>query len=457
MYLQYILLCLAVCTGLSTCNRVYVHPFNLFAYTKTECELLEKENITHLETLMPISIESEIREKERSQTVESYQKSRSLFTNLAFLAQQMNIRGAQAYQALRRGQASGTVLLSFSNLYWTVLSLYLGASGQTDFELQLFLGLTNTTKSTECTSKLDAKKVITALKIIDSSLVFNTGNIAASKTVGIFVSPNVPLSEKFIHDLAPSADYFYVRSVDFTDSAKAVNLINGFLDSRLLKPSKSALTSVNETANLVYIRHVYYKGKIRESFPIPELQPFWVEPTRQILVPMISTTGLFQFRNDSTKSQLILKIDLGKSHYLLLVQPFGEKTIENTELHIINGLEDLIFVRSKRYLHLTIPKLKVESSYDLTALLHNMHMPAILQRNSDFNKLNGQEINIGTVINTVHFDLEASGENEAGHEAGKTEEPLEVKFDKPFFFAIFEKTVNTMLLFGTIVNPLNTN
>lgn len=71
-----------------------------------------------------------------------------------------------------------------------------------------------------------------------------------------------------------------------------------------------------------------------KSFLIPELQQFWIEPNRQISVPMISASGIFQFKDDSIKNQLVLKIYLGENDFLLLILPTNGNTIENIESSI---------------------------------------------------------------------------------------------------------------------------
>ncbi|CAI9568395.1 unnamed protein product, partial [Staurois parvus] len=82
---------------------------------------------------------------------------------------------------------------------------------------------------------------------------------------------------------------------------------------------------------------------------------------------MISASGIFQFKDDSLTNQLVLKIFLSEKDFLLLILPTNGNTLENIESSItsqnwqtLNWLNGL----SNRCIHLTIPKLEIECSYD---------------------------------------------------------------------------------------------
>ncbi|XP_068087922.1 angiotensinogen [Hyperolius riggenbachi] len=460
MDLKIFLLSLCLCIVVSTCNRVYVHPFNLFAYNQTECEQIEMENHTIGKMVIPIPIESKMKHEEHSIKVKTNQATHHLGSSESYLTSLINALGFRAFQAWKEIHSRDTMLISFTNFYWSILSFYLGASGETAVSLQRLLGFENPSESTSCTSQVNSLKVISKLKNIDSFLVSEDGNFVMKKTVCIFVSPNFPLSEKFIHDLEPTSDNLYVRAVDFTNSANAVNSIHEFLDAQLPNKLRSGLSVVDETSNLMYVSHIYYKGKVSKSNLLPEPKQFWIEPNKQILVPMISVSGEFQFKDDKITNQIVLKIYVSENDFLLLVQPTNGNTLENMESSFTNKdwqalswMDGLV----SRHIQLTIPKLEIERFYDAKDLVTKMGLPTLLGKNAHFGKLNNKEINIGKIINIIHFKLEDSG---ADHEKYKAdtrndEEPMEVNFNQPFTLVLFEGTTKAFTLLGRIVNPLN--
>ncbi|XP_018429348.1 PREDICTED: angiotensinogen [Nanorana parkeri] len=140
------------------------------------------------------------------------------------------------------------------------------------------------------------------------------------------------------------------------------------------------------------------KGTVTKSSLVPELQQFWIEPNRQIAVPMISASGIFQFKDDSEKNQLILKIDLGENNLLLLLMPTKGNTLKKIESSLTDrDWQSLNWITSlsNRSIHLSIPKLEIECSYDAKDLLAYMKMPSLLGKAAHFGKLSNEDIKMG--------------------------------------------------------------
>lgn len=102
------------------------------------------------------------------------------------------------------------------------------------------------------------------------------------------------------------------------------------------------------TIIFVLIFIIYFiQGKVKKSYLIPDLQQFWIEPNRHVSVPMISASGIFQFKDDSITNQMVVKIYLSEKDFLLLILPTNENTLENIESSIttynwqtLNGLSN---------------------------------------------------------------------------------------------------------------------
>ncbi|XP_075718580.1 angiotensinogen isoform X2 [Rhinoderma darwinii] len=455
MQFQHIMLFFTALIGLSTCNRVYVHPFTLLTYNKSECEKIQSEDQGAEKMFFPTAIESNNVEEKylRLQTIPEPCHFGIIENYLTSLISVLSFRAVAEWWKL---QKTDSVLLPYTDFYRTMVSLYLGSSGNTSISLHKFLGFPQPSSSTNCTSKLNGLKVMSNLKKIDNCLYSKDSNINALRTAFMFVSPNVPMSEKFVHGLTQTADNFYVRAVDFKDSAKAVKSINEFLNSKLPVNTESGLTSIDVTSNFMYISHVQFKGKVPQSFLIPNHQPFWTEPSKSVMVPMISVSGIFQFIEDTKKNQFIIKISLSDTDFLLLVQPINGNTLENIESSMqwetygtwVNGL-------ITRYVNLSLPKLKIERSYNSQDILPSLNVPELLGKNADFSKMSKKPIKVGKVINMVDFELEESGAVPNGENDVPEikEEPVEIKFNRPFILALCEGTTKSLLLLGRVVHP----
>ncbi|MEE6475326.1 hypothetical protein FKM82_010708 [Ascaphus truei] len=462
MNLQTILLYLAACISFSVGNRVYIHPFNLYAYDKSQCVKIEKQNdTTNIEKMItPIAIESKIVPK-----VENLQGRISLETKqveieesgkLRYLTSLVNDLGFRTFNAWRKTHKVDTVLMSNTNLFGSLLSFYLGASKHTSTDLQKLLGFEDPLGN--CSPRVDGLKVFSTLKTIDNLLFSKDDNIDASKMACMFVSTGVPLSEMFVHNLVPSADEFYVSAVDFRNPLRAIDAINEFLKARSFKISRYALTSVDASTNLLFTSYVYFKGKVKNSFIVPEPQDFWIEPNKKISVPMMSLCGMFQFKSDNDQS--ILRIPLSENDFLLLIQPNNGNTLENLESSFsMHSFSTWLNNLANRYISVSMPTLEIESSYDIQETLSTMELSSLLGKNADFSKISNVDLIVGKVINKIHFELKDGGieTNQAEDFSPNKNDmkPLEVKYDKPFLLVIFEGTTKALLYIGRVTNPVN--
>lgn len=462
MNIQRIWLCLTVCIGYSLSNRVYIHPFNLFAYNKSECEKVEKQNHTIEALFTPVSIEVNISPEEETlgSTVQSKLLGIVERQRVSILPSLVNDAGFRSFNGWRKTHKDDSILMSFTNLFGSLVSFYLGASTHTSADLQAFLGFAHQSGDQDCVSKVDALKVISTLKHIDNRLFSKDNSVESLKMTCLFVSKDVSLSETFIQNLIPSADKFYVRGVDFTNSAKAVELINEYLNTRSTKKSTYISTPVDDSVNILFTSYIHFKGTLKNSYLIPEPQDFWIEPGKKIATPMISLSGMFNYKHDINMSQLIVKVPLGENDFMLLIQPINGNTLENIESSLswdtfLKWLENL----SSRYINLSLPKMEIESSYDIQEILSDMELPYLLGKKADLSKISNAELTVGKVINKVHFELKESGED--ANKAPdiplnkKDQEPLEIKFQKPFLFVVFEGKTKALLFIGRVKSPLN--
>ncbi|XP_056422943.1 angiotensinogen [Hyla sarda] len=459
MHYQNIMLCLTAFISLSTCNRVYVHPFNLLTYTKSECEKIQSQDHSTEKMFFPTAIESKNNAEETDFKLQTNQEASDLGTPETYLISLISDFGFRAVAQWWKLNKMDNILIPYTDLFRTMVSFYHGASGNTSSSLQAFLGFQDPSLIPNCTFKVNGLKVIPKLKKIDNFLFSRESNINTLRTVCIFVS-NVPLSEKFVHGLIPTAENFYVKAVDFKDSPKAIKLINEFLDAKLPTNTKSGLTSIDGTTNFMYFSHVQFKGKVAKSFLIPNHQPFWTELNKRVMVPMISVSGIFQFIEDNTANQLIIKISLTDNDFLLLVQPINGNTLENIE----SSMERDTYVKwvnslpkKYTYINLSLPKLKIQHSYNIQDLLESLNVSYLLGKNADFSGMSNTNIKVGKVINMIDFELEETGvEPNGDSDVPQTkEEPVELKLNTPFLFAICEGTTKSLLLLGRVVHPTN--
>ncbi|XP_067392049.1 angiotensinogen isoform X2 [Emydura macquarii macquarii] len=456
------ILCFFLCLGPVVCDRVYVHPFHLFSYNKSSCEKLE--NLTQEEKMfVPISIESQttpaydenLRDKTKleTQTLDTKGNQR-----LSYLKDLMYVLGVRFYGALKETQKGKNILLSPTNLYGALMSFYLGASSHTAADLQNFLGFVPPSGDSDCTSRVDGHKVLLALRTIDDLLLSSgAADLLFTKLSCLFSAPRVHLSESFVHSLAPSANDFYARAVDFTKPSQAAELIESFVWAKGASRSKNLLTNIDPSTTLLFATYIQLKANVKKASQLRALQEFWIDSSTKILVPMMSVTGTFQYKSDDSKHFSVIKVPVSENALLVLAQPVDSNDLNQIESELsLHPSSTWLHNLSPRHIKLSLPELTIESTYDLQELLMNMNLSGLLGKNANLSKISDDNLTIGKVINKALFKLSDNGVDQPDDlvEENGGSLPLEVTLNKPFLLAVYEKNSKAMLLFGRVTNPL---
>ncbi|NWW55936.1 ANGT protein, partial [Ifrita kowaldi] len=452
------LLCLLACLTMVPCDRVYVHPFNLFSFKESDCDKLEKL-LQEGNTVVPVSIESQttpeyegdVNDNSKLEAPSAWGKE-----GWGYLRDLVHILGMRFYSALQKAQRGQNVLLSPTSLYSSLVSFYLGASNQTALDLQGLLGFVPVSGNPDCTSTAVGNNFLSNLRTIER--VLNTGDkeLLFSRTLSLFTAPGIPLFQLFLEHLLPNADAFYARAVDFTNPGKAAEQINAFLEAKSQGQSKCLLADIDPSADLLFAVDVRLAVNIKQAFLLKEPQEFWVDSNKKVLVPMLSITGTFKYKTDANEAFSMVEVPISETAQLVLLQPINGSDLEHMESELTWQSPAWLQRLSPREIKLTLPALTLEDSSDLQELLADMELPALLGKGADFSKISNASITVGKVINKAFFKLASDGTDQPEEPTAQKEDGayLDVTLNKPFLFAVFEKQSKAMLILGRVVNPL---
>ncbi|NWH35711.1 ANGT protein, partial [Chloropsis hardwickii] len=452
------LLCLLACLTLVTCDRVYVHPFNLFSFNESDCDKLEKL-VQEGKTIVPVSIESQTTpEYEGDVNDKNKLEAPSLSTwgkEERSLSHLVNVLGMRFYSVLQKAQRGQNVLLSPTSLYSSLVSFYLGASNQT--ALQSLLGFVPPSGNPDCTSTAVGSNFLSSLRTIERLVKSGDEELLFSKTLSLFSAPGIPLFQLFMEHLLPTADAFYARAVDFTNPGEAAKQINAFVEAKSEGQSKALLADVDPSAQLLFAVDVRLAVNVKQAFPLKEPQEFWVDSNTKVLVPMLSITGTFKHKTDASGTFSVVEVPISRTVLLVLLLPVNGSDLERVESELTWQSSAWLQWLSPREIKLTLPALTLEDSSDLQELLADMELPALLGKGADFSKISNASLTVGKVINKAFFKLASDGTGQAEDPAAQKEDGayLDVTLNKPFLFAVFEKQSRAMLFLGRVVNPLH--
>ncbi|KFW03255.1 Angiotensinogen, partial [Eurypyga helias] len=456
------LLCSLACLTAVTCDRVYVHPFNLFSFNKSTCEELESLVQEGKKTFVPTSIESQTTpayeedpsDKDKSEAPSLSGQGRQ---KLSYLKDFVYVLGMRFYRKLRDVRQGQNTLLSPTSLYGSLVSFYLGASNQTAADLQGLLGFVPPSGDPDCTSRVDGHKVLSSLRTIESLIKGNDQELLFSKTLCLFSAPGVPLSQLFVQDLLPSADAFYARAVDFTNPSEAAKQINAFVEAKSEGQSKCLLTDIDPSADLLFAVDVRLAVNVKQASRLKEPQEFWVDSNTKVLVPMLSVTGTLKYKTDASGTFSVVEVPISKTVLLVLLQPTNGSDLEHVESELSLQSSSWLQQMSPREIKLTLPELIIEGSSDLQELLADMKLPALLGKGADLSKISDANLTVGKVINKAFFKLTSDEADQPEDPAAQKEDVvlLEVTLNRPFLLAVLEEKSRAMLFLGRVTNPLH--
>ncbi|NXU56677.1 ANGT protein, partial [Turnix velox] len=446
-------LCLLACLTTVTCDRVYVHPFNLFAFNKSTCEQLESLAQEGKKTFVPVSIESQTPpayEDDLKVKLEGPSLSGQQSQELSVLERLVHTLLKRVYGKLQEVQQGQNLLLSPTGLYSSLVSFYLGASNQTAADVQTLMGFAPPSEDDDCTTRVDGYKILSNLRMFESLIKSKDEELLFSKMLCLFSAPGVPLSRLFVQDLLPSADALYARAVDFTNPSEAAKQINTFMEAKSKAQSKHLLTDIDPSANLLFALDISMAANLKQASRLSEPQEFQVDSNTKIFVPMLSVTGTFKYNTDASGTFSVVEIPISKTALLVLLHPINGSDLEHLES--LSWLHQL----SPREMKLTLPELRIESSYDLQEILADLGLPELLGKGADLSKISDTNLTVGKVINRTFFKLMGDGTAQPEESAAQKEDLalLELTLNKPFLFAIFEQKTRAMLLLGRVTNPL---
>ncbi|NWI99944.1 ANGT protein, partial [Crypturellus undulatus] len=457
------LVCLFTCLIGVACDRVYVHPFNLFSFNESTCKEMENLVQEGKKTFVPVSIESQITPTyEDDLNAKAKLETMSLGIHgrqkLSYLNDLVYVLGARFYSEPMEAQRGQNRLLSPTSIYSTLVSFYLGASNHTATDLQGLLGFVPPSGDPNCTSRVDGNNVLSTLRTIESFLVKNRDEeLLFSKTLYLFSAPEVPLSESFVHELVPSADALYIRAVDFTNLGEAAKQINAFVEAKSGGRSKHLLTDVDPATSLQFAVDVHLAVTVKKASRLKGPHEFWVDTNTKLLVPGMSVMGTFRYKTDTSKTFAAIEVPVSKNALLVLMQPLDGSNLDKVEAELplqhSAWLQDL----SPREIKLTLPELTIEGSSDLQELLRDMKLSALLGKEADLSKISDVNLTVGKVINKALFKLSSDGADKPADPITQKEDLvfLEVTLNKPFLVAVFEQKSKAMLFLGRVTDPLS--
>lgn len=253
-----------------------------------------------------------------------------------------------------------------------------------------------------------------------------------------------------------------ITSLDFF-KPEALQTINNWANNKTHEKIPEILDYIDPNAVMYLINAIYFKGTWKYQFDKSKTTnaDFFEEDGTTVQHRQMEMEAEINYYNDDEFQVIELPYGNGTFNLMALLPKTG-----NTVSKIISGFNDELLKKitdsmEKTKVVVKLPKFKFEMNSLLNDPLKSMGMESAFAFNADFSRMDGYtDLCISRVIHKTYIDLDEEGTEAAAVTAVEIVEKVsDPNFqnlfiaNKPFVYAITEKSTGAVLFIGTMMDP----
>lgn len=257
--------------------------------------------------------------------------------------------------------------------------------------------------------------------------------------------------------------------VDFKTQAEASRTaINEWVEQQTKGKIKDLIPPrvIDDLTRLVLTNAIYFKGMWATPFNKKATKdaPFFMTPGREIVVPLMTRRGQYEYLEADGMKLLELPYGKGKDLSMLIFLPDAKDGLSNLEPKLTQEQVDKWIAGLRmREVEVFLPRFRVEAQFQLGKLLQAMGMSlAFDPERADFSGMStDDDLAITEVIHKAFVDVNEEGTEAAAatavvvgvRSAAPPSDPAVFRADHPFAFLIRDNRNGSILFLGRLVNP----
>lgn len=348
-------------------------------------------------------------------------------------------------------KSAENIMVSPLSVSLALAMTYNGAKNETKTAIEKALKVYGLSPADINTSYFD---LVNALKSLDQKVLLEIAN-------AIYYRKNFEVENSFIKT---NQQYYNaeISSLDFS-SPNALNIINGWVAEKTHNKIETILDEIKPSQVMFLLNAIYFKGIWTKEFnkKSTEQKPFYLENGSTIQTETMQRTDTLPYTSNALFSAI--QLSYGKGNYNMYVfLPESKKNLQDIidQLNNDNWQTWMKSFSLTQNVDIKFPKLKYEYEIKLNDILTEMGMGVAFTGTADFTGINWDGgLYIDYVKHKTFIDV-----NEEGTEAAavtivaidKTSVgPQKIAFylNRPFLYAITEKSTGAILFMGTVTNP----
>ncbi|XP_029988776.1 leukocyte elastase inhibitor-like isoform X1 [Sphaeramia orbicularis] len=363
-------------------------------------------------------------------------------------------------RTLSQDNPNGNIFFSPLNISFSLAMVYLGAKGNTAAQMAQVLSFSS---AEDIHAEFEKLNHIIHMK--SGSYTLKLASRLYGETTSNFLSEFLEATQKYYNA--------ELKAVDFIGAPEACRAeINTWVEEQTEKKIKDLLQpgAVNTMTRLALVSAIYFKGNWMHPFCEEDTREsdFEVNQNETRRVEMMFMEKKMPYTRISEHGLQILELPY-KDKELSMVILLPQKSTDGSDpLHKLQSMltrEQLEEWTSRRNMStttkisITVPKFKLEMSYDMNMPLAKMGMTDVFcEEKADLSRMNGKKgLFLSTMTHRAFVDV-----NEKGTEAAASvvmyytlgvEEKIYFTANRPFLFFIRHNKTKSILFLGRFSSP----
>lgn len=356
-----------------------------------------------------------------------------------------------AFRLAAAQPTDGNVLLSPTSISVLLQLVALGADGETLREFASTIGFDH--------ANADAQ--LERLAALHGALASSDPKVSLQTANAIWARTGIRFSETYIQNAQRAADA-EIATLNFEDPA-ALAAINTWVKEKTEGMVPTLLERIESDTVLIAVNAIAFKGQWGEKFDegLSHDAPFHPLKGDAFDVKMMSRTG--KYRIAASPIATVVEAPYGNRSYSMLLFLPPEGTAPRTTLAGLNSekLQSLLESLSESEIVLTMPKWRFSYERVLNDDLKALGIrDAFDTHAANFARMREErDLFLQRVIHKSFIEVDEEGTKAAGvtgAEMGITSAPAtprEIRFDRPFAFAIRDTKSGALLFLGWVNDP----
>ena len=332
---------------------------------------------------------------------------------------------------------------------------YNGALGETKTEMEKAMNLSGLTTEQINNSH---KALVAALQSSDPDVILEIANAIYYHQAFTVLPDFISVNRNFYNA--------EVSALNFGNSTEALKTINGWVAQKTHDKIPTIIDSIDPDLRMILLNAIYFNGIWKNKFGERDTHnyPFYFADGTHKDVPTMKLETSLEYTSNELFSALNLPYGKGQFQMTVLLPNEG-KTTKNviSGLNMDNWQKWMKSFEDAKPVVVNMPRFKFSWELNLNDILQSMGMKqAFISNAANFSGMTGAKyLYIGYVIHKTYIDVNEKGTEAAavtavGMVTNSIGEPDLRKYftvNRPFLFAITERTTGAILFIGEVTNP----